>query len=129
MPAKLAVCDCLRDVVEPHERRYRDLDPLRDVLPSDLGLTARSLLTDFGRERYPNSRLAIAIAQPANLELADRDEAIHAQGAPHEVGLVAAKLERAERQSERAIGQVDLHGLGFCGGAAGDRQTSLPGGR
>ena len=57
-------------------------------------------------ERDADARLAIAIAQPTNAELADRDEATHAEAAPDELGRVAVQLEQAEGQGERPIRSV-----------------------
>ena len=129
MPLKPAVGDSLHDVLEPHERRHRHLDPLRDVLPRDFDLGPASLLAHLRGERDADAGLAIAIAQPPNAELADRDEACHAEAAPRQHRRVAVKLELPEGQGQRPISQVDLDRLRFCRGAAGRHQATVSRGR
>src|SRR4029453_13751037 len=93
---QLAIGDSLQYVLDPGERRHRDLDPRREVLPSNLGLGAAAVLTHLGGERGADARLAIAIAQAANAELADRHEADQAKTTPHAIGRIPMKLEPAE---------------------------------
>ena len=129
----------LHHVVEPHERRRRDLDSLRDVPPRDLRLAARSFRAHLGRERDADAGLAIAVAQAPDLELADRDEAIHAHAAPQEVGLVGGdifhgRLSLDQLYSARPVlGHADyrspIPGLYMCGASThpGGGVTGAPG--
>ncbi len=110
-------------VLDPHERRHRDLDPRRDVLARDFGVWAGSRVRQVGGEGGADSRLTVAIAQPADLEVADRDEAVHPKATPQKIGRVAPDLELSERQRERAILQADLDRLDH--GALGRRGAAV----
>src|SRR5262249_20243029 len=81
--------------------------------------------TDLGGERHPDTRLAVAIPQPTNLELTDRDEAAHAHTAPQKLGRVPMKLQLSEWQREGTIAQIDLNRFGFYGGAARKSRSTI----